>query len=315
MPLHLTEHDVSRLVGIDDALSAVESVGRSMAAGEVVFTPRNRLRMQNGFLHFMPASLEKEGVFGYKAYTSFRGQSKFLVYLFDNSSGKLLAVIEADKLGQLRTGAASGVATRVLSKKNVEYLGLIGSGYQAETQLMALARVREFKAAKVFSRNHDHAEEFCEKMQKEVRLSLKAVKDVTEVAEADVIVTATSAATPVLNGDYLRVGCHVNAIGANTLIKRELDEKTVERAGVIVIDSREQGKLECGDFIPLTEKGKLHWNNILEFQDLFNGHAKRSSEKEITIFKSQGIAPWDVSLAKFLYQRATEEKAGRQIDL
>lgn len=312
---YITEEEVGRLVNIDDAITTVEGVGRSMASSETIFVPRTRLRMNDGFLHLMPASMEKDGVFGYKAYASFKGKARFFVHLFDNKTGNLLAIIEADKLGQLRTGAASAAATRVLGRKNAATFGLIGSGYQAESQLTAVLTVRDFRSVKVFSRNSDHTEAFCEKMQKACKPRLEAVKNVEEAASCDVVSTITSAMTPVLFGDMLKDGCHINASGGNMLVKREMDEKTVERADIIVIDSREQGEKECGDFLPLLEKGKLHWSDVYEFSDLFSGAATRKNDSEITLFKSQGIAPWDVALAKTVYERALEQKAGTELPL
>ncbi|HQT92100.1 MAG TPA: ornithine cyclodeaminase family protein [Candidatus Kryptobacter bacterium] len=315
MTIYITEEEVGRLTNMDDAIAAVDDVGRSMSAGETIFVPRTRLRMSGGFLHLMPASMEKEGVFGYKAYTSFKGKVRFFVHLFDNQTGDLLAIIEADKLGQLRTGAASGAATRILARPKAATLGLIGSGYQAESQLTAALAVRSFGSVKVFSRNYNHAKAFCEKMQKLCKPGLEAVKDVSDAAGCDVVTTVTSADSPVLFGEMLKEGCHINAAGGNTLVKRELDELAIRRADVIVIDSREQGEKECGDFLPLLEKGKLHWNDIYEFGDLFSGAAARKTDAEITLFKSQGIGPWDVALARIVYQRALEQKVGVNLPL
>ena len=315
MTNYIKEDEVARLVNIDDAIAAVEEVGRSMSAGDTIFVPRTRLRMSGGFLHLMPASMEKEGVFGYKAYTSFKGKVRFFIHLFDNQTGDLLAIIEADKLGQLRTGAASALATRVLSRPKSATLGLIGSGYQAESQLIAALAVRSFESVKVFSRKYDHAQAFCERMQKLCRPGLEAVKSVSDAAACDVVTTVTSADAPVLFGEMVKEGCHINAAGGNTLVKRELDESAVRRADVIVIDSREQGEKECGDFLPLLEKGKLHWNDVYDFGDLFTGAAARRTDSEITLFKSQGIAPWDVALARRVYQLALEQKVGAKLPI
>ncbi len=315
MALYITEHEVERLANIRDAISAVESVGKSMAEKETIFPPRTRLRMKNGFFHFMPASLEGAGYFGYKAYTSFKGVARFLVFLFDNHNGELRAIIEADKLGQLRTGAASGAATKVLARRNVETLGIIGSGFQAESQLTAAISVRDFKSVKIFSRNVDHAKKFCEKLQSVSALTLEAVRIVEEAAAADVVTTVTSTLSPVLFGNMLKPGCHINAVGGNMLIKREIDEKVVELADLIVIDSREQGEKECGDFLSLIEKGQLHWSDVYEFHDIFNGNAVRKTDADITLFKSQGIAPWDIALAKVVYERALQKNIGTQIPL
>jgi ornithine cyclodeaminase/alanine dehydrogenase-like protein (mu-crystallin family) len=315
MTIYLNEEEVSRLIDIDDAIAAMEDVGRSMAEGKTIFLPRARLRMKHGFLHLMPAALEKDRIFGYKSYTSFKGKTHFLVHLFDGHTGEMLAILGADRLGQLRTGAASGVATRILARKNAVTFGLIGSGYQAETQLTAVLAVRAIRSVKVFSPNYDHAQAFCEKMQKVCKPRLEAVKSAADAAVCDIVSTVTSATAPVLSGESLREGCHVNAAGGNTLLKRELDEEAVGRADLIVIDSREQGEKECGDFLPLLEKGKLHWSDVFEFADLFDGGASRKSEKEITLFKSQGIGPWDVSLALRVYNRAVEQGIGVKLPL
>jgi alanine dehydrogenase len=315
MTIYLKEAEVSRLVNIEDAVVAVEDVGRSMAAGETIFLARERLRMKSGFLHLMPACMEEDGVFGYKAYTSFKGNVRFLVHLFDSKTGELLAIVEGDNLGQLRTGAASAAATRVLARQDVSTLGLIGSGYQAETQLTALLTVRPFKSVRVYSRNFDHAQAFCERMQSASKAKLEAARQVSDAAACDVVVTITSATSPVLSGEMLSPGCHVNAAGGNTLVKRELDESAVLSADVLVIDSREQGMKECGDFLPLLEKGKLHWSDVFEFRDLFNGAASRKTDNSITLFKSQGIGAWDVALAKTIYEHAVEQNVGTRLPL
>lgn len=315
MALYLTEDDVSTLVDIRDAITAMEDVGRSMARRETKFLPRTRLRMRNGFLHFMPASLESEGYFGYKAYTSFSSKARFLVFLFDNQNGELRSIIEANKLGQLRTGAASGVVTKFLARGDAVSLGLIGSGYQAQAQLLAALVVRNFTSVRIFSRNLEHAEKFCERLQSISEVRLEPVRNVEEAASADVVTTITNSMSPILFGEMVRPGCHINAVGGNMLIKRELDQKVVELAGLIVIDSREQGEKECGDFLPSLEKGKLHWNDVHEFQDIFDGTAARKDDSEVTLFKSQGIAPRDVALAKVAYERALQKKIGSEISL
>jgi len=206
MILHIREEEVAGLVNIEDAIAAVEIVGRMMASSDVVSVPRTRLRMDDGTLQLMPASLRKEGVFGYKAYTSFKGKARFLVHLFEAGTGSLLSIIEADKLGQLRTGAASAVATGILSRRNVSTFGLIGSGYQAETQLLGVLSVREFSRVKIFSRNTEHARLFCERMQRLCRPKLEVVREVDEAAACDVVTTVTSSMVPVLPGDKLKEG-------------------------------------------------------------------------------------------------------------
>ena len=271
--------------------------------------------MKNGFLHFMPASLEEEGYFGYKAYTSFKGAARFVVFLFDNEDGALRAMIEGDRLGQLRTGAASAVVTRILAREDAVSFGLIGSGYQAETQLEGALAMRKFSGVTVFSRNYDHAERFCEEFGKKSGVEIKPVKSVEDAASADVITTVTSATSPVLFAEAVKPGSHINAVGGNMLVRRELDEKVVESANLIVIDSVEQGKEECGDFLPLLEKGRLHWDEVYEYKDLFTGTVARKSASEITLFKSQGIGAWDVALAKVVFERARDQKLGRQISL
>ena len=206
--------------------------------------------MPNGFFHFMAAADAGDGVFGYKAYPPFPepGGSKFLVMLYDFESGQLLACLEAGRLGQIRTGAASGLATRYMAKEDATAVAVFGSGFQARTQLEAVCAARSIGQARVYSRRQERREEFARQMGERLNLDISAVDSPQDCVDgADVVITITSARDPVFEGSALAAGAHVNAAGGNHWQRREIDEATVTRADVIVVDDLEQAKTECGE--------------------------------------------------------------------
>ncbi|MFQ5797938.1 MAG: ornithine cyclodeaminase family protein [Bacteroidota bacterium] len=311
--LFLTESEVQRLFSLDDALNAVEEVTLLQGEGKVLNHPRQRLRVSNVFFHSMMAAVPGWNVFGGKVYTTTRGRTEFFVYLYSAEDGALLSVMQAKTLGQRRTGAASAVATKHLSRKDCSILGVIGSGFQAETQLEAICAVRPVRNVLVYSRSKEHRERFVEKMQSNVDAEVRTVASGEEaIRRADIIVSATTSKEPVVLGAWLREGQHLNATGGNLLVRRELDEEAVKRCDVLVVDSVEQAKHECGEFLPLLEKGRLHWNQVHELHEATSRNL-RSKENLITLFKSHGIAAWDVASARVVYQKAREQKVGREI--
>ena len=198
----------------------------------------------------MAAADGVSGYMGLKIYTSSGKGLRFLVTLFSVESGDLVALIEADFLGQMRTGAASGVATRYLARENARTLGMIGTGLQARTQLQAIAQVRKLEEIRVFGRDAGRRETFAEEMSDALRIPVTAAASAEDaVRDADIVVTSTTSTAPVLEGQWLKPGVHINAIGANFPQKRELDSEAVERCDAIVVDSRAQSKLESGDLI------------------------------------------------------------------
>lgn len=307
MALYLSESDVSKLLTVSDAIHVVEDVFRAMDDGTAVTRPRERVRMKKGVLHVMPAAWEARGYFGFKAYASF-ATTRFWFWLFDASSGELLAILSADRLGQRRTGAASAVATKLLARPDARSLGIFGTGWQAQAQVESIAAVIDVHTIRCYSRDRERREAFAEKMSLQLDVPIEPVERPQDAARGcGIVVTATAARDPVLRGEWLEPGMHVNAIGANWAHRREIDEAVVQRSDLVVVDSLEQAKRESGDLIIPAELGLWKWDQALELSELVKGKTSgRTSSEEITLFKSNGIAAEDVAVAAHVYERARE---------
>jgi len=316
MTLHISEAEVRQVLDMPRALRAVEEISRKQATGEVVVHPRRRFELSHGgFFHYMAAADYSAGFVAMKQYTYVRGKLQFLVPLYEMSTGELLAVIEADYMGQLRTGAASGVATKYLARENSCIAAIIGTGGQARTQLEAVAAVRKLESARVYGRDPAKREKFCTEMS--ARLGIPVVSSGSSgeaVRGADVVCTATTASLPVVFGADLTPAVHINAIGANHAHKRELDDEAIESADVIVVDSVEQSRQEAGDLILAFHDDEICWTGVRKLSDVVADKVSgRSSNAEITLFKSNGIASWDLAVAMKVYAAAREKKLGREL--
>ncbi len=317
MALFLTEREVVELLPMNECIDVLDEAFAHAGAGQVEIKPRSRIRMPNGFFHFMSASDAEHGVFGYKAYPSFAGPggSKFLVMLYDFETGQLLALLEAGRLGQIRTGAASGLATRYMAKADASTVAVFGSGFQARTQLEAVCAARDIRQARVYSRRAERREEFARQMSERLNLDVQAVDSPQDcIADADVVVTITSARDPVFEGAGLSPGAHVNAAGGNHWQRREVDEDTVTRSDVIVVDDLDQAKVECGDLLWLEARGSFRWDMAHELQDVAAGRVQgRPSPDSITLFESMGVALEDIAAAQLVYRKAVERGMGQEL--
>jgi ornithine cyclodeaminase/alanine dehydrogenase-like protein (mu-crystallin family) len=298
--LHLAEADVAALVGPADALEAVEAACRSLASGACVDRPRERLPLDGGQLAVMAATDAELGFGGAKVYAAGRGGASAVVSLFEAATHTLAAVLEADLLGRLRTGGASGVAARHLARSGARTLGVIGCGRQAPSQVAcireALPGIAEVLA---WCPTREHLEDFC------TRAGAEAVESAQEAAAQDVVVTITTSRDPVLRGDWLRPGALVCAAGANRPEARELDNAVVERAAFVCTDSLATARLESGDLIEPVASGALDWLEVHELHEIAaGGLAGRASDDDVVLFKSNGIAAWDVALAALAVRRA-----------
>ncbi|MDR5708707.1 MAG: ornithine cyclodeaminase family protein [Armatimonadota bacterium] len=311
-PIWLSEEDVSRLLPPLEAIRVLEEAFRAKAAGEAINVPRTRVVTPEGVLHVMSAGWTSGGVMGLKAYTTSQTGARFVVLLYA-TDGRLLAGMEANVLGQRRTGAASGLATRYMGRRDASVVAVIGSGWQARTQLAAVCAVRPIREARVYSRTPQRREAFAREMLEQLGILVRAVGSGEEaVAGADVICTITTAREPVLWGRWLHPGVHINAAGVNWPDRRELDGEAVRRAHRIAVDDLAQARLECGDLIQAEREGVFRWEQAVELSDIVAGKVPgRGDPQEITLFASQGIALEDVAVAKFVYERAREEGAGR----
>ncbi len=318
MTLLLSEADVREVLTMPLALEAVEEAFRRQAAGEAILHTRRRLEApEKAFLHYMAAADTVSGYMGMKIYTSVRGVLRFLVPLYNAKNGELLALLEADYLGQMRTGAASGVATKYMSRSDARAVGMVGTGLQARTQLEAVGAVRRIEAIRVFGRNPERRVQFCREMSARLGVTLNPASSAEEaVRAADIVVTATTSSNPVVLGEWLAPGMHVNAIGANFPQKRELDSEAVRRAAVLAVDSIEQSKLEAGDLIHVLGEDPSRWAAVTELAAIVSGRVSgRTSARDITLFKSNGIAIWDVVVAGRVYELAQQRQLGRRIPL
>ncbi|HEY7379911.1 MAG TPA: ornithine cyclodeaminase family protein [Gaiella sp.] len=309
MPLYLTEADVAALAEPADVVPVIEDCFRRMAAGEVELMPRRRFPVDGGAFAVMAAADRALGVAGLKSYMAVNGKAFFAVCLFGLEDGTLLAVIEADKLGQLRTGAASGVAARHLARPGATSVGLIGCGWQAESQLAAIrAAVPGIERAVAWCRTPARLAEFC------ARHGAEAGEGPQDAASCDVVVTVTTSKDPVLRGDWLRDGALVCAVGANVPTSRELDAQVIARAAFVCCDSVEDARIESGDLIDPVAAGQLDWLEVHELHEVVAGEVTgRQSGADVVLFKSNGIAPWDLALGHELVARARERGAGRDL--
>jgi ornithine cyclodeaminase len=296
------------------ALEAVEAAHAAHGRGEAIDVPRQRTRLPQSALHILQGALPGEGIFGYKAYTTNRAGNRFFVHLFDAASGRQLATIEADRLGMMRTGAAGGIAAKWLARPNAAVVGIFGAGWQARSQLEALCKVRPIERVKVQSRDAARRSLFCAEMTEKLAIEVVPAHGAEDaVRGSDIVVTITTAATPLFDGDWLASGTHINAAGSNSLIRREIDETTVLRADIVCVDNRATAVRESGDLLAVLEKGKLHEAGLAELGEIVIGKGHRRGDAEqITLFESHGMAIQDLAVAVRLVAVARERGIGRE---
>jgi alanine dehydrogenase len=301
------------------ALEAIEDGLRQLALDQAQNAPRMRVQTDHSMLHVLSAGVRAPGFLGFKVYATTRGKKTehFHVALYDARSGALAALIQADLLGQIRTGAASGVATEYMARPEASEVGLFGCGKQARTQLLAVCQVREVRRVQVYSPHEEHRRRFAAEMAPLCRTEIEPVPRPEMAAEdKDIIITATTSREPVLNGHWIAEGTHLNVVGSNFLSKAEIDTVAVSRCSSIVVDSKEQARLEAGDFVQALEEGSIHWADVHELGQVIVGrYTGRAHPQDVTLFKSLGIALEDVAVAARVYARAKEEGVGRLLEL
>lgn len=309
MTLYLSESDVAELLSPEDAVTAIEDCFRRLAAGAVENRPRYRLGLEGGALAVMAAADLELGYAGAKVYAGFRGGARFVVLLYRADSPELVAVIDADKLGQLRTGAASAVAAKHLARSGARSLGLIGCGWQAEAQLACIrAALPDLERVVAYCRTEESLRAFCAEHGAEAGESHR------DPAGCDVVVTVTGSPDPVLRGEWLEPGALVCAVGANDGRRRELDNVVLERAAFVCCDSREDARLESADLIEPVEAGVLDWLEVHELQEVVAREVPgRQADDDVVVFKSNGLAAWDVAAAAAAVERARAVGAGREL--
>ena len=315
--LYLTEADVHKLLTMELAIEAVEAALRKLSLDEAENIPRHRCQTDHVMLHVLPAAAKTLNALGYKAYTTGKTGAKFHVTLFDPRQGGMTALIEADYLGQVRTGAASAVASKRLARKDAATVGLIGTGKQARTQLQGICKVRPIRQAHVYGRDEARRKEFATEMAALCGTEVIAVNSAEEAVRGkDIVVTATSSREPVLHGAWLADGCHVNLIGSNFLAKTEVDVDVFRRSALVAVDSKDQARLEAGDFVAALREGALHWTDIVELSHLITGrYPGRQDPNDITTFKSLGLGIEDIAVAVRVADLARKQSVGLELPI
>ncbi len=317
MTIFLDEQCVSGLVTMQDALEAVEEVFREQGKGTVLNVPRIRAPLKDGVLRITAGILSYRGYYGIKITSTavFGRSTGRTFYLYREETGDLCAIVQVFGLGTLRTGAASGIASKYLANGNAAVLGVLGSGRQARTQVEAVSRVRPIREVKVFSPTMEHRARFCRHIEESLEISAIAMASAEKaVTGSDIIVAATTSSTPVVHGQWLAPGTHLNAVGANHESRRELDQETVVAANFIATDDLEQVRYESAELVDAVKQGLLKWESVFSLANVVSGHVRgRSSPKDITLFKSLGVATEDVALAVRAYEKAVERKVGQAL--
>lgn len=313
-PLFIREKDVSALASVAETVDVLENAFIQQISGSAVNLVRRRLATGKVFLHILGGSIGE--YFGYKAYTVGSSGAEFLFYLFDATTGQMVSFMQADTLGQIRTGAATGLATRCLARPDARVATLFGAGWQAQSQLEAIAAVRRLDRVWVVNRTPEKAERFIEKMRARVDVEIRRAESPEEaVAGSHIVTTITGSREPVLMGSWIRPGTHINAAGGNMVLRREVDGSVISGAQLLVVDSIEQARIESGEFLGVMTTGRRSWDEMVELKDVVAGRVTRQSHEDITFFKSQGIGLEDVALGALVYERAKKQGLGEEIDL
>jgi ornithine cyclodeaminase/alanine dehydrogenase-like protein (mu-crystallin family) len=316
MALFLRDEEVNQCVSMDEMVDAIESMQGHFGRGDACNLPRRKLIGSGGLLAVMGGGLFYQGVLGVKTYTVVQGQYSFQVSLYDANTGKLLCYTQANRLGQLRTGATSGVAVKYLANPDAASVGIIGTGYQAATQLEAVCKVRSIRRIMAYSRTAERRDSFARRMAGSLQVDVvPATSNEIAVRDSDIVICIAAAMDPVLEGGWLTPGTTVLAAGPTTWRAREVDDAVLTRADRIIVDSAEQAQLEAGDLASAADRGLLQWSRLQELRQVVSGNIKgRGSPQEIIYAKLMGTGVADVAAAKLAYDRAQVLGLGTQMD-
>ncbi len=319
IPLFIDKERIASLLPMDECIPVMEKMFRSLTKGECIQPVRTMMWLpgKTGLLGMMPRHAENLGVMGIKVISVFHGNRdagypshQGVVILFDSKHGRPLMIFDAEEITAIRTAAASALATQLLSKENSELLAIIGSGEQAQRHVEAILLVRKIKQINIWSRNENHAMELTEKIPGKFNIPATAKKTAKEAVEnADIICTVTSSLLPVVKGEWISDGTHINAVGSSTPAARELDTDAILKSKLFT-DCYESLFNEAGDFLIPKKEGALTDHHVkAELGEVLEGIKKgRESSEEITIFKSLGIAAEDIFSAWHIYQKINQFK-------
>lgn len=315
MVRYIKESEVQQILTLPKTIELMEQAFRDRAEGNAVDIPRHRARQPGGYLHVMQGIAPKLNAIGFK-YSYSRTTARLThVHLLNRERGNLEAIIEGEWMGQMRTAATTAVATKLMARADASVVACFGTGRHGGPQLEAVCVVRKVREAKAYGRNQERLRNFCDTMSKKLGIEVRAAQSLQEtLAGAHIVNVMTRADTPVFDGDMLEPGQHVNAAGSNSLNRREIDLTTIRRSEVIVVDSREVARGECGDLLPALESGLIYWENIPDLGDILIGRRPgRTSNQQITLFESHGMCIEDLYAGKYVLDIARQKNIG--IDL
>jgi ornithine cyclodeaminase/alanine dehydrogenase-like protein (mu-crystallin family) len=312
MPLYFTEDDVRATLSMAEGLRLLDAAARKIADGSAMNAPRQRVNSGAAVLQVLPAALD--GRVGHKTYTVAPRGPRFWVTLY-SPEGELLALIEANTLGQIRTGAASGLATRYLARRDARVLAIIGTGFQARTQVEAICAAHPIERVVAWGRDPGRLHAFCSELGARLDREIAPAESAeAAVRAADVVATMTSASTPVVLGAWLQPGTHVNAAGSNRANAAEIDVEAVRRAAIVAVEDVAQARVEAGELILAQAAGTFAWSRAIRLADIVAGQAAgRTDDAQITLFESLGVGIWDIAVANHIYDRCVEAGRGTQL--
>lgn len=318
MTLLITAQDVARLpLSTETVIPIMERLFREAGNRTTENPARFRMPFRTGFLQFGPAALHADKLMGFKLWAKFGSNTREgWDFLFSTESSELLAIIHSFAISRMRTSATSGLAAKYLSRPDASVIGLYGTGRQAEAQVRAVCAVRPIREVKVWSRKGENRTACCETLRRNLGVDANPMNSAPQAADADIVITMTSSDTPVLFGDWLSRPCLVIAAGANHWYKREIDERVIEHASLVVADQIEQAKVEGGDLLWAIAHGCMTWDRVAELGDVVVGRTVLPDLAQHTVlFESHGLAIEDVAVAHRAYELARERGLGREISL
>ena len=316
MALFLKDEDVAQCVTMDAMLEAIESMQRQYGDGQAHNMTRRKIIADSGMLSVMGGGLFHQGLLGVKTYTVVKGAYSFQVSLYDANTGELLLYTQANRLGQLRTGATTGVAVKHLANPEDATVGIIGTGGQAPTQLEALSKVRGIKKIKAYSRTQERREEFARRMADTMGVEVSAVTSNEDaVRDCDIVLCIAATMDPVVEAHWLKDGSTLIGAGPTTWRAREVDEAVITRAGKLIVDSTEQAAIEAGDLCSAVDKGIIQWSKVHELRHVVSGAVTgRDGNDQVVYAKIMGTGVADVAAAKLAYDSAKAAGLGTEMD-
>lgn len=325
--LYLSKDDLQNLLTMEQAIECMKEAYITFSKREADIPPRTHIEIPEGkgFALFMPGYVPSVKSFGVKVVSLFPNNTAKdlpatigVIILFDPQSGFPEVLLDGTFLTSLRTGAGTGIATAKLAREDSKTLGLIGTGSQAYHQLEGVVAVRPIKTILIYNRTAEKGKRFVKEVRKTLKrkdLEIRFVESAEEAAQADIIITSTSANTPVLKGEWIREGTHINAIGAFSPQMQEIDEEVVRKSDLITVDSKE-GTKKVGDLAIPLRKNVIKEDDIVEIGEILcNEDRGRKTDSDITLFKSVGIAVQDIYLGKLAYELSEKNGIGRKISL